>query len=375
MLAKLWPVKEHSLDEQDGIGLGRSRRLLDRSVLAMIEYLGAIATRTTRSERLEQLRDQPGVVEGVSVVTLGRRIAPGHADARGMVKAVRRGLDHAAAQPRDFGRQLAGERRLPSGIDTIDADPNGVGSTSIENELCKLGQERATLQWLALGTPSRPLAAFAELWDDRFMSLPRLPPNWFDRADESPDARFYAVPRLVTHIDDATIAALTQFYRETLSSESDLLDIMSSWVSHLPEEMKFGRVAGLGMNAQELAANPKLSDWLVHDVNREPELPYGDESFDAVLNAVSVQYLVRPDRVFSSLHRVLRPGGISIVAMSHRCFPTKAIRAFQQGSPSERLALVSQYHEAAGFEAISHFDRSPDRADPLWIVMARRAPE
>ena len=92
-----------------------------------------------------------------------------------------------------------------------------------------------------------------------------------------------------------------------------------------------------------------------------------------MLNAVSVQYLVKPDRVFTSIHRVLRPGGISIVAMSHRCFPTKAIRAFQQSSPSERLALVSQYHEAAGFEAISHFDRSPDRGDPLWIVTARRA--
>lgn len=207
------------------------------------------------------------------------------------------------------------------------------------------------------------------------MPIPELPPDWFDRIDESPDDHFYALPRMVTHIDDATISALTQFYREHLASGSDLLDLMSSWVSHLPEELQFGRVSGLGMNGQELAANRRLSDWLVHDLNRDPELPYADGSFDAVLNAVSVQYLVRPDRVFRSILRVLRPGGLSIVAMSHRCFPSKAIRAFQQLDLPERLALVGRYHELAGFEAISQLDRSPERADPLWIVIARRASE
>jgi ubiquinone/menaquinone biosynthesis C-methylase UbiE len=128
------------------------------------------------------------------------------------------------------------------------------------------------------------------------------------------------------------------------------------------------------MNAEELAANPQLGDWSLHDLNRDPELPYEDGSLDAVLNAVSVQYLVRPLEVFASIARVLRPGGLSIVAMSHRCFPTKAIRVFHQLSGGDRLQLVASYHEmAGGFTDVQQLDRSPAGADPLWLVVARRA--
>ena len=175
-----------------------------------------------------------------------------------------------------------------------------------------------------------------------------LPVAFFEREDESDDAGFYLGPRLVTHIDVATIASLTEFYREMLPQGADLLDLMSSWVSHLPPGAEYGRVAGLGMNAQELAANPQLGEWTVHDLNRDPELPYEDESQDAVLNAVSVQYLTRPVEVFESIRRVLRPGGLSIVAMSHHCFPTKAIQVFHQLSGADRLKLVSHYHALAG---------------------------
>ena len=195
----------------------------------------------------------------------------------------------------------------------------------------------------------------------------------FRRPDESPDAEFYVEPRLVTHIDDATIAALTAFYRERLPADADLLDLMSSWVSHLPQEVPYGRVEGLGMNARELGANPRLACWTVHDLNREPELPYPDASFDAVLNAVSIQYLTRPLAVYRSVARVLRPGGLALVAMSHRLFPTKAIAAFQGLPLRERIALVRLYFEHAGsFEPAEFVDRSPESADPLWIVTARR---
>jgi len=200
-----------------------------------------------------------------------------------------------------------------------------------------------------------------------------LPEEFFDRADESSDAAFYAVARLVTHIDPATIASLTDYYREVLPADSNVLDLMSSWVSHLPEDVPCARLAGLGMNEQELAANPRLDDWTVHDLNQEPDLPYEDQSFDAVVNAVSIQYLKRPVEVLRSIRRVLRPGGRSIVAMSHRCFPTKAVRVFHHLSGAERMKLVGHYHElAGGFDEISALDRSPTGADPLWIVSARR---
>ena len=201
-----------------------------------------------------------------------------------------------------------------------------------------------------------------------------LPTEMFARLDETPDLRFYALPRLVTHIDDATIAALSEFYRERLPAGGEVLDLMSSWVSHLPADVSYARVSGLGMNAQELQSNPRLDDWCVHDLNREPTLPYPDASFDAVINAVSIQYLVRPVEVFRSIRDVLRPGGLSIVAMSHRCFPTKAIRAFHLLGRDQRLEWVGHYHQlAGGFDPPERLDRSPPNADPLWVVIARRA--
>jgi SAM-dependent methyltransferase len=200
-----------------------------------------------------------------------------------------------------------------------------------------------------------------------------LPPAGFERQDESADALFYLQPRMVVHIDLPTIAALTQFYSETLSEGADVLDLMSSWVSHLPESPKLGRVTGLGMNAEELAANPRLDDWVVQDLNAGPVLPYEDESFDFVLNVVSIQYLIRPIEVFAEIARVLRPGGTSIVAMSHKCFPTKAVRFFYSASGPERCELVRRYHEeAGGFSEIRPVDRSPGGADPLWLVLATR---
>jgi SAM-dependent methyltransferase len=190
--------------------------------------------------------------------------------------------------------------------------------------------------------------------------------------DESPDADFYRQPRFVTHIDDQTINELTAVYRENLPAGGDILDLMSSWVSHLPGDVGYGRVAGLGMNEQELAHNPRLSDFVVHNLNQQPELPYRDGSFDAVINAVSIQYLIQPLAVFAAIARVLRPGGLSIVAMSHRLFPTKATAVFHTATPQQRVELVMRYHNSTGaFEKPVFIERTPAGADPLWVVMAR----
>ena len=203
-----------------------------------------------------------------------------------------------------------------------------------------------------------------------------FPPGFFERLDESDDAAFYVAPRFVVHIDEATIAALTLWYGEVLAPGSDVLDLMSSWVSHLPEAaaLPLGRVVGLGMNAEELAANPRLAAFDVVDLNAAPRLPYADASFDAVLCAVSIQYLTRPLEVFAEAARVLRPGGRVAIATSHRCFPTKAIRAWHVLPPRDRLGAIALYLErAGGFEPAEIVDRSPAGADPLWIVTARRS--
>jgi len=198
-----------------------------------------------------------------------------------------------------------------------------------------------------------------------------LPDELFARVDEGDDANFYDVPRLVAHIDHGTIAALTQYYRDVLPDGGRVLDLMSSWISHLPKEARYRSVAGLGMNAAELDANPRLDVRVVQDLNRNPRLPFADGAFDAVLIAVSVQYLVRPVDVFRDIARVLAPGGRLIVAMSHRCFPTKAVRAFHQLGPEDRIRLIGAYVElAGGFDVATFEDRSPDGEDPLWIVTA-----
>ncbi len=204
--------------------------------------------------------------------------------------------------------------------------------------------------------------------------MKHFPSGFFDRQDESDDALFYATPRLVVHIDPLTIHALTNAYRRLLPPGGAVLDLMSSWVSHLPDELELTRIAGLGMNENELDRNPRLTDYMVHDLNREPELPYDDASFDAVVNAVSIQYLTRPVEVFRSVARVLRPGGLHVVALSHRCFPTKAIRAWHVLSPRERLEAVRTYSIlTACYDEPELEDCSPPGADPLWIVTARRA--
>lgn len=205
------------------------------------------------------------------------------------------------------------------------------------------------------------------------MSHELFPPEFFRRMDEAPDVEFYREPRFVTHIDDATIGALTQVYRELITPASHVLDLMSSWVSHLPAEVPYERVAGLGLNRQELERNPQLTDFVVHDLNATPELPYPDEVFDAVVNAVSIQYLTRPVEVLASVRRVLRPGGIHIIATSHRLFPAKAVAVWQAIEPHERLRLIGTYFQfARGWSEPIVADRSPADADPLWVVYARR---
>lgn len=201
-----------------------------------------------------------------------------------------------------------------------------------------------------------------------------LPEEFFAREDESADEGFYALPRFVTHIDDATIGELTSFYSETLGQDDRVLDLMSSWISHLPADREYREVVGHGMNANELERNPRLDKHVVQNLNEEPNLPWPDNHFNAVLIAVSVQYLTRPFEVFTEIGRILVPGGRCIVAMPHRLFPTKAVYAFHVLPPADRCKLVGSYMAQAGFfEDIDMVDRSPADADPLWIVMGTKA--
>ncbi len=198
--------------------------------------------------------------------------------------------------------------------------------------------------------------------------------EFYQREDESPDERFYQVPRFVRHIDDEACEALKAFYDQLLPENAALLDLMSSWVSHLPENRKWKMVSGLGMNEEELRNNPVLSDFQVRNLNIVPKLPYAEHTFDACLIAVSVQYLTQPVAVFKEIARVLVPDGLCCVSFSNRLFPTKAIRAWRTSGDAGHVGLVTSYFaESHGFEKPEFKDLSPypGRTDPLYVVVAR----
>ncbi|MFN4817081.1 MAG: class I SAM-dependent methyltransferase, partial [Pseudanabaena sp.] len=163
------------------------------------------------------------------------------------------------------------------------------------------------------------------------------------RLDNSDDALFYEYPRFVTHVDDRFIEQLTDLYRQRLKPHTRILDLMSSWVSHLPPEIEFAHVEGHGMNAEELARNPRLDHYFVQNLNKQQLLPFADRSFDAVLNTVSVQYLQYPEAVFAEIYRILKVGGIAIISFSNRMFYQKAIQAWRDGSESDRTKLIYKY--------------------------------
>jgi len=205
-------------------------------------------------------------------------------------------------------------------------------------------------------------------------ALPDFPAKAFDKADRNSDTIFYAEPRFVTHIDDSAIEVVTRLYRAHIRPGSDVLDLMGSWVSHLPDDVAYASVVGHGMNAAELAENPVYTRHFVQNLNENSALPLEDGSFDAVICCVSIQYLQDPVAVLVEVHRILRPGGVVIISFSNRCFPTKAVAIWQSIRQGQHQELVELYLDRAGFDDLESIVGVPPGlgVDPLWAVVGRR---
>ncbi|KQT44554.1 methyltransferase type 11 [Aureimonas sp. Leaf454] len=202
--------------------------------------------------------------------------------------------------------------------------------------------------------------------------LPELPSHAFAKADPDDDELFYGPARLVTHIDGDATAALARFYASRLRKDDAVLDLMSSWISHLPADLDLREVVGHGMNGEELAANPRLDSWFVQNLNNVSTLPLGSGRFDAVLCCVGVQYLQQPVAVFREARRVLRRDGLIAVSFSNRCFPTKAVAVWQALDVNGQAVLVRLYLERAGFGDVEAIVlRDGREGDPLVCVLGR----
>jgi SAM-dependent methyltransferase len=200
--------------------------------------------------------------------------------------------------------------------------------------------------------------------------LPDLPDGAFAKLDSGDDLAFYAPARLVTHIDEGAVAALTAHYRTLLPEDGRVLDLMSSWVSHLPDDCYYREVVGHGMNVEELAANPRLDRRFVQNLNRDPRLPLDADAFDAALCCVGVQYLQQPVAVFGEVRRVLKLGAPFVVSFSNRCFPTKTVAVWRALDIAGHAALVRLYLERAGFADITVETLADGaRCDPLVAVV------
>ncbi len=203
--------------------------------------------------------------------------------------------------------------------------------------------------------------------DDRYRSFPS---GFFDRSDDADDGRFYAVPRLVTHIDDRAIAAVGAVYDE-LGLTGRVVDLMSSWISHFRSPPE--RLVAVGRNRVELAANEMADGAVVADLNRAPTLPFADAAFTGATCCVSVDYLVRPIEVFDEVARVLTPGSVFCCTFSNRCFPTKAIAGWLSIGERDRVELVGQYYRLSGRwrDISASIVLPPGRGgDPLYAVWA-----
>lgn len=172
---------------------------------------------------------------------------------------------------------------------------------------------------------------------DFFSDLP------FTRIAPEPDSLFYAIPRQVSHVDSTASEQISQLYQQRLKPDDVVLDLMASWESHLPANHEYSEIHGLGMNDEELLANPLFKSRLVHDLNLDPKLPYEDAYFDAVICSLSVEYLTKPFEVFQEVARVLKPGGQFILTFSNRWFPPKVIRAWEGAHEFERPGIVLEY--------------------------------
>ena len=236
------------------------------------------------------------------------------------------------------------------------------GPSNIQLDIINTEKSKALKEFVKLSRLVNESEDGGKKWFDN-LSKQRLP---FNRRDKSNDNIFYNKPRLVTQIDDSAIGSLAEFYSTHLKDDSIIVDLCSSWISHLSYDKKLGKTIGIGMNQQELKKNRRLDEFYVHDLNSNPTLSMlNDTSVDHVIIAVSVDYLIRPYEVFYEVLRTLKSGGSFVISFSNRYFPTKVIEAWTKTNDAGRINIVWHYFHQTNSElkwrCVNVYDISKDK--------------
>ena len=202
-----------------------------------------------------------------------------------------------------------------------------------------------------------------------------------DKSDISDDEIFYQQPRFVHHLSDSFRSRLTSLYSEYLLKHHIILDLMSSWVSHLPSNISYKKVIGHGMNEAELSSNERLDRFFVHNLNKKQNMPIEDSSIDVGLIVAGWQYLQYPEKVSLELSRIIKSDSLLIISFTNRAFWTKAPNIWTYSSEEKRIEYVTNVLWANGWriEKVLN-EKTQDKklfgfytseSDPFFSVIAR----
>ena len=201
------------------------------------------------------------------------------------------------------------------------------------------------------------------------------------KCDISDDEIFYQQPRFVHHLSDSFRNRLTSLYSEYLLNQHIILDLMSSWVSHLPSNISYKKVIGHGMNEAELGSNERLDRFFVQNLNKKQNMPIEDSSVDVGLIVAGWQYLQYPEKVSLELSRVIKSDSLLIISFTNRAFWTKAPNIWTYSSEEKRIEYVTSVLTSNGWriEKILN-EKTQDKklfgfysseSDPFFSVIAR----
>ena len=201
------------------------------------------------------------------------------------------------------------------------------------------------------------------------------------KSDIFDDEIFYQQPRFVHHLSDSFRNRLTSLYSEYLLNHYIILDLMSSWVSHLPSNISYKKVIGHGMNEAELSSNERLDRFFVQNLNKKQNIPIEDSSVDVGLIVAGWQYLQYPEKVSLELSRVIKSDSLLIISFTNRAFWTKAPNIWTYSSEEKRIEYVTSVLISNGWriEKILN-EKTQDKklfgfysseSDPFFSVIAR----